>query len=70
MTLDRESISEPLVRCYCTFVECSVALAHAWVDGPGRIDSGRLEWMATNLLSTYDILLRTPKSKAAILTTV
>ena len=67
---ERRSVSEPLVRSYCNFAKCAVALAHAWSDGPGCIDLGKLGWIATTCLATFNVLLRMSSSKTVILTAV
>ena len=68
--LHRESLSESLVRCYCTFAECVVALCHAWQEGPGQLDLNKLDWIASNCLGIFNIVLRLGRASGVVLTTV
>ena len=66
---EQNSLSQPLVRCLCNFGECAVALAHAWSDPPHKFDLGKLDWIATNLMGVFNILLKMSCNKKQVLTT-
>jgi Fungal Zn(2)-Cys(6) binuclear cluster domain len=59
----RHLLFKPLVRCFFTFAECAIVLAHAWSEGPGKVDLGKLEWIAANCMGAYNVLLRTGSPK-------
>ena len=68
----RESLflSQPLVRCLCNFAECAIALSDAWSDPPSRFDLTKLNFIASNMMGVFSLLLKLSCSKKTMLTTL
>ena len=66
----RESqfLSQPLVKCLCNFAECAIALSDAWSDPPSRFDLTKLDFIATNMMGVFSLLLKMSCTKKKMLT--